>query len=92
MNKLLTIVIPCYNTEKYLAECLDSILLLEHSDVLEVLAVNDGSRDNTLALAREYEAKYPEIRKISKAEVDAYARRRGMDAKTADRFLSHLLK
>ena len=64
MNKLLTIVIPCYNTEAYLAECLDSILLLEHSDVLEVLAVNDGSSDNTLALAREYEAKYPEILRV----------------------------
>ena len=38
------------------------------------------------------QARYPEIRKISKAEVDAYARRRGMDAKTADRFLSHLIK
>ena len=37
------------------------------------------------------QAKYPEIRKISKSEVEAYARRRGMDAKTADRFLSHLL-
>ena len=38
------------------------------------------------------QARYPEIRKISKAEVEAYARRRGMDAKTADRFLSHLMK
>ena len=38
------------------------------------------------------QAKYPEIRKISKAEVEAYARRRGMDAKTSDRFLSHLVK
>ena len=38
------------------------------------------------------QAKYPEIRKISKAKVEAYARRRGMDAKTADRFLSHLVK
>ena len=38
------------------------------------------------------EAKYPEIRKINKSEVDAYARLRGMDAKTADRFLSHLIK
>ena len=37
------------------------------------------------------QAKYPEIRKISKTEVDTYARRRGMDAKTADRFLSHLI-
>ena len=38
------------------------------------------------------QAKFPEIRKISKVDVDAYARRRGMDTKTADRFLSHLLK
>ena len=38
------------------------------------------------------QAKYPEIRKISRAEVDAYAQRRGMDTKTAERFLSHLLK
>jgi 5-methyltetrahydrofolate--homocysteine methyltransferase len=36
------------------------------------------------------QAKYPEIRKISKAEVEAYAQRRGMNHKTADRFLSHL--
>ena len=38
------------------------------------------------------QAKYPEIRKISKADVETYARRRGMDTRTADRFLSHLLK
>ena len=38
------------------------------------------------------QARYPEIRKISKSEVEAYARLRGMDAKTADRFLSHLIK
>ena len=38
------------------------------------------------------QARYPEIRKIGRDELEAYARRRGMDAKTADRFLSHLLK
>lgn len=64
MNKLLTIVIPCYNTEQYLAECLDSVLLSEYNDVLEVLAINDGSRDGTLTVAREYEAKYPEILRV----------------------------
>ena len=64
MNKLLTIVIPCYNTEQYLAECLDSVLLPEYNDVLEVFAINDGSRDGTLALAREYEEKYPEILRV----------------------------
>ena len=64
MNKLLTIVIPCYNVEQYLAECLDSILAPEYNAVLEVLAINDGSKDGTLALAREYEAKFPEILRV----------------------------
>ena len=62
--KLLTIVIPCYNVEQYLAECLDSILAPEYNDVLEVLAINDGSKDGTLALAREYEATFPEILRV----------------------------
>lgn len=64
MNKLLTIVIPCYNVEQYLAECLDSILDTQYNDVLEVLAINDGSKDGTLVLAREYEAKFPEILRV----------------------------
>lgn len=64
MNKLLTIVIPCYNVEQYLAECLDSILDSKYNDVLEVLAINDGSKDGTLALAREYEARFPEILRV----------------------------
>ena len=62
--KLLTIVIPCYNVEQYLAECLDSILDTQYNDVLEVLAINDGSKDGTLALAREYEARFPEILRV----------------------------
>lgn len=62
--KLLTIVVPCYNVEQYLAECLDSILDSKYNDVLEVLAINDGSKDGTLALAREYEARFPEILRV----------------------------
>lgn len=64
MSKLLTIVIPCYNVEQYLAGCLDSILLPEYNGVLEVLAINDGSRDGTLALAREYEKRFPDILRV----------------------------
>lgn len=64
MNKLLTIVIPCYNVEQYLAECLDSILVPEYNDILEVLAINDGSKDGTLTIAREYEARFPEILRV----------------------------
>ena len=64
MSKRLTIVIPCYNVEQYLAECLDSILDTRYNNVLEVLAINDGSKDDTLALAREYEARFPEILRV----------------------------
>ena len=59
--KLLTIAVPAYNMEKYLSRCLDSILLDGQQDYLEVILINDGSKDNTLAIAREYEKKYPDI-------------------------------
>lgn len=61
MDKLLTIAVPAYNMEKYLSRCLDSILLDGQQDYLEVILINDGSKDNTLAIAREYEKKYPDI-------------------------------
>lgn len=64
MEKILTIVVPCYNVEHYLSECLNSILSSEYNDTLEVLAINDGSKDGTLALAREYEARFPEILRV----------------------------
>ena len=57
--KLLTIVIPTYNTERYLARCLDSLLTEEVLKELEILVVNDGSRDGSLAIARSYAKRYP---------------------------------
>ena len=56
-KKILTIGIPAYNVEKYLSECLDSVI----NDELEVLVINDGSTDSTEKIAREYEEKYPDI-------------------------------
>ena len=57
--KLLTIVIPTYNTERYLARCLDSLLTEEVLKELEILVVNDGSRDGSLAIAKSYAKRYP---------------------------------
>lgn len=54
--KILTIAVPSYNMEAYLPHCLDS---MPKDARLEVLVVNDGSTDATLALARGYEAKWP---------------------------------
>lgn len=58
--KLLSIAIPCYNSESYMKNCIDS--LLPGGDEVEILIVNDGSfKDRTAEIADEYEAKYPGI-------------------------------
>jgi len=61
MQKLLTIVIPTYNMQDYLHRCLDSLVLKDEQlmSQLEVLVINDGSKDNSSAIAHEYEAKCP---------------------------------
>lgn len=64
MNKILTIVIPTYNMEKYLESCLKSFIFNEKEQRLEVLIVNDGSRDNSLKIAKTYEKLYPNIFKV----------------------------
>jgi len=64
--KLLTIAIPSYNSQDYLAKCVES--LLPGGEDVEIIIVNDGSTDNTSKIAHEYEAKYPSIiRVIDKA-------------------------
>lgn len=55
-DKILTIAIPVYNMEKYLRRCLDSIVGSSHIDRLEVLIINDGSKDSSLEIAQEYQA------------------------------------
>ena len=58
--KLLSIAIPCYNSEAYMRNCIES--LLPGGDEVEILIVDDGSaRDRTGEIADEYEAKYPGI-------------------------------
>ena len=59
--KLLSIAVPSYNSEKFLAETLTS--LLGYEDV-EVIVINDGSKDNTLKIANEFKEKYPDYFKV----------------------------
>ena len=63
--KILSIVIPTYNVEKYLRRCLDSLVYDESVlEDIELLVVNDGSKDNSLEIAKEYEKKYPKTIKV----------------------------
>ena len=50
--------------ETYLPYCLDSLLVNNHQESLEVLIVNDGSKDSTLAIAQKYAADYPELFRV----------------------------
>lgn len=62
-NELITVIIPCYNVEKYLSECIDSILNQTYS-CLEILLINDGSTDSTGDICDRYKQKDSRIRVI----------------------------
>lgn len=57
--KLLSVAVPCYNSEKYMEKCIHS--LLKGGEDMEILIINDGSKDGTARIADEYAEKYPEI-------------------------------
>lgn len=57
--KILSIAVPCYNSQEYMRKCIDS--LLAGGDEVEIIVIDDGSKDDTLQIAKEYEEKYPGI-------------------------------
>lgn len=67
MSKVLTITVPSYNVEKFLENTLDSFLDERILADIEVLIVDDGSKDDTAKIGKSYEDKYPDsFRVISK--------------------------
>ncbi|MCH5174301.1 MAG: glycosyltransferase [Prevotellaceae bacterium] len=61
--KILTIIVPTYNMECYLDKCLSSLIIPDENllDELEVLVINDGSKDSSSEIAHGYEVRYPGI-------------------------------
>lgn len=68
MNKVLTVIIPTYNIEKYIRKCLDSFIIEDIMRDIEVLIVNDGSKDTSVSIAKEFEEKYPNTFRIINKE------------------------
>lgn len=78
-EQLLSIIIPCYNSAKFLDATLDMLISQELHDC-EVIVVNDGSRDGTSYIAHQYANKYREIKVVDKEnEGVSIARNIGMN-------------
>ena len=83
----LSIIIPVYNAEKYLRQCLDSVLG-QDVDTLEVVAVDDGSTDSSGAILDEYAVKDPRIKVLHQENASCgYARNAGVDLAVGDYIL-----
>ncbi len=84
MKRPVSVIVPVYNVEAYLAECLDSILAQTY-DALEILCVNDGSTDGSAAILEEYAAKDERIRILTKTNGGlSDARNFGLDHSRGD--------
>ena len=65
-NKILTVIVPSYNMEAYLPKCLGSLIIDDKELLrkLEVIVVNDGSKDRTSEIAHKFETKYPGVFRV----------------------------
>ena len=85
MKDKITVVVPCYNVEKYVAKCLDSIINQTY-DNLEIIAVEDCSTDNTYEILKEYLKKDKRI-KLVKNKVNSglsFSRNMGISEATGE--------
>jgi len=81
---LLTVIVPCYNVEKYMDKCILSIVNQTYTN-LEILLINDGSTDQTGFLCDAWQTKDPRIRVIHKQnEGSSYARKIGVEHATGE--------
>ena len=73
-NPLVSIIVPVYNTEKYIRECLQSLIHQSYAHI-EIIAVDDGSTDSSLKILNQYAQKFPQIKIISQANAGLSAAR-----------------
>lgn len=87
MKYRVSIVVPVYNVEQYLSECIDSLIAQKY-DNKEIILVNDGSTDNSPAICDEYTKRYDYIKVIHKANGGlSDARNKGVASATGDYIL-----
>lgn len=88
-NPLVSVVIPNYNNEKHLPECLESVINQTYKN-LEIIVVNDGSTDGSIDIIKGYMSRDGRIKCIDQENTGlAVARKSGLDAATGE-WVQHL--
>lgn len=64
MDDLISVIVPAYNAENYIRECLDSVFRQTYENI-EVIVINDGSQDGTLEILKEYEITYDNMQVLN---------------------------
>lgn len=82
--QLVSIIVPVYNAEKYLSDCLDSLINQTYKDI-EIICINDGSQDNSYKILEEYAEKDKRIKLYNQENAGASeTRNRGISYATGD--------
>lgn len=82
----ISVIIPCYNQEKYIAECLESVFAQTFKDY-EIIVINDGSTDNSEEIIKKYMQKHPEIKLISQENKGLVAARNTAIAQSSGKYI-----
>ena len=88
-NVKVSVIIPVYNAEKYLRECLDSVIGQTLQDI-EIICVDDGSTDNSLLILQEYAANDKRLKIVEQANQGAAAARNAGIAVAQGEYLAFL--
>lgn len=84
MDKKISIIVPVYNVEEYLNKCIESIIKQTYKNI-EIILINDGSKDKSLDICREYEKIDKRIRVLNiENNGVSNARNRGIELSTGD--------
>ena len=86
---LVSILVPVYNTDKYLSKCLDSICNQTYSNI-EIIVVNDGSKDNSYAIMEEFQKRDRRIKIYSKQNEGLPATRNYCFDKSSGEYILHI--
>lgn len=86
---MISVIVPVYNSEKYLKRCLDSIIKQTYKNI-EIIVVNDGSTDESLRILEEYKNKYSNLKLVNQENKgQALAREIGLNISGGD-YIAHV--